>query len=837
MQRKRLILFMYIVVSLLGLGHLFAEGEKIEGIVQTEDGAKLGGVSVWINNTEIRTITDVGGYYVLFPKVKGSILVTAFLDGFEMAIEPVTVETGKTMTRNFILRTKELEYEITVTQEIPKLMEASENIGVVSITPEQVAALPTLGEQDIFRSIQLMPGVSASNESSAGLYVRGGRPDENLVSYDGITIYHVDHFFGIFSAFNANAIDEVKLYKGGFESKYGGRISSVMELTGKNGNEERFSAGGGINFLSFNAFTEIPLGEKGSVFLAGRKSFQSSLYDKILDKYNDTTTVAPSGGTPPGGMGRRPGGKFQSEPTSYFYDLNGKLLYKPSKKDVLSLSVYNGMDDLDNSRDIEIPSFMADRAAEMGFDIDVSGNYDDYTEWGNTGLALNWMRQWSDIFSTNATVSYSRYFNDKNLNSTMSITRTSIDGTGEGEEDENPVRNIDRVSIDTNKLNDVTFRLGNVLKLGESNRLEFGLQVTSNDITYSYGSTNFKRPEESGENDEVAPPHMLEVDEKGTQYTGYLQDKFTLFNRVTLTPGIRATYFDLTEKYYMEPRFSLVIDVTENIKLKGAWGKYYQFANNLVREDILQGDRDFWMLADEKNVPVSSAVHYIAGISFENKNFLFDIEGYYKDLKDLSQYAFRFTPGMQEIDYNDFFYQGTGTAKGIEFLVQKKYGKYTGWFCYTLGNVEYDIPELGDDPFPASHDVTHEFKWVNSYNIKKWTFAATWIFATGRPYTEPMGATEEVFYNEQMDREIVRNIIEYGPKNGARLPDYHRLDLSATYDFKLGGTDLSAGVSVFNVYNRQNVWRKEYDVVEGELIETDVTYMGITPSLFIKIRF
>ncbi len=277
--------------------------------------------------------------------------------------------------------------------------------------------------------------------------------------------------------------------------------------------------------------------------------------------------------------------------------------------------------------------------------------------------------------------------------------------------------------------------------------------------------------------------------------------------------------------------------MSNKIKLKGAWGKYYQFANNLVREDILQGNRDFWMLADEENLPVSSAIHYIAGISYENKNFLFDVEAYYKDLNNMSQYAFRFTPGMEDIDYNDFFYHGTGTAKGVEFLVQKKYGKYTGWMCYTLGSAEYHIPELEADPFPASHDVTHEFKWVNSLNLKKWTLAATWIFATGRPYTEPMGATEETFYNEQADREIVRYIIEYGPKNGSRLPAYHRLDLAATYDFTIGGTDLSAGVSVFNVYNRNNVWRKEYDVVEGELIETDVTYMGVTPSLFIKVRF
>jgi outer membrane receptor for ferrienterochelin and colicin len=459
---------------------------------------------------------------------------------------------------------------------------------------------------------------------------------------------------------------------------------------------------------------------------------------------------------------------------------------------------------------------------------------------------MNWLRQWSDAFSTNTTIAFSNYFNDKELNASMSIVRSSDSESEEEEEEEEErnLRNTERVTNEDNKLKDLTFKVGNALKIGQNNQVELGVQVTSNKIDYNYSATNFMRPGEDDSNDDsndpTEPINLLDISDTGTQYTAYLQDRVSLFKKVTLTPGIRTTYFDLTGEFYIEPRFSLIIDLSEKIKIKGAWGKYYQFANNLVREDILQGDRDFWMLSDEKNIPVSSAIHYTAGISYETRNFLFDIEAYYKDMKGLSEYAYRFTPRMQaveEIDYSDFFYHGTGTAKGIEFLLQKKYGRYTGWVCYTLGDVEYNFPDFGDDPFPASHDVTHEFKLVNSFKIKKWTFSATWIFATGRPYTEPLSASQETIYNERLDREIVVDVIEYGPKNGGRLPDYHRLDVSVNFDFEIGNTKTSIGASIFNVYNHKNIWRKEYDIAENELIETNVTYMGFTPSLFFKITF
>ena len=257
----------------------------------------------------------------------------------------------------------------------------------------------------------------------------------------------------------------------------------------------------------------------------------------------------------------------------------------------------------------------------------------------------------------------------------------------------------------------------------------------------------------------------------GTTYSVYLQDRLKFSRLFTLLPGLRLTYFDRTKTAYSEPRFSLTLNVSDRVKLKGAWGRYYQFANEMTREDNMQGNREFWTLADGQTIPVGSSIHLISGISYETEDWLVDVEAYRKTLKGLSEFALRFAPQEGEIAYNDFFFMGTGTATGIELLAQRKFGRLTGWITYSLGKVEYLFPKYGEQPFPASHDVTHELKLVSNYQYnKQWNFASTFIFATGRPYTEPAGIEQLVMPDGRTFDRVV-----FGAKNSARLPAYVRL--------------------------------------------------------------
>ncbi|MBA4057725.1 MAG: TonB-dependent receptor, partial [Marivirga sp.] len=249
----------------------------------------------------------------------------------------------------------QLLQEVKVTAQREDVLKANENISTIRMNPQSLSKMPNLGERDIMRAFQLMPGISAANESSSGLYIRGGTPDQNLIVYDGFTIYHVDHLYGFFSAFNANAVKDVRLYKGGYESRFGGRLSSVMEITGKDGNANKFSAGGSLSLLSINGYIETPVGKKITTLFAFRRSWKGPLYKKIFNLYNssNTNTTQNTQG-PNGGVGPNLGGgpDFTNTVKSYFYDLNGKITFRPTQDDVLSLSVFNGTDDLNNSQEL-----------------------------------------------------------------------------------------------------------------------------------------------------------------------------------------------------------------------------------------------------------------------------------------------------------------------------------------------------------------------------------------------------------------------------------------------------------------------------------------------------
>ena len=679
-------------------------------------------------------------------------------------------------------------------------MKASTGISRIGFSPAALAQLPSYGEKDIFRSLQLLPGISGSNESSSGLFVRGGTPDQNLVLFDGFTVYHVDHLFGFFSAFNTNAVKDVQLYKGGFDAKYGGRLSSVVELTGKDGNTKDLNMGVGLSLLSVNAFVEAPFANgKGSFLVAGRRSFQSAFYNNIFGAYTESNEAETNIAQNP--IASRLG-QQEVQPNTYFFDLNAKATYRPNDKDVFSFSFYSGKDDLDNSRNIDQSAF-ANRFIDIDFSFEQQST--DLTEWGNWGTSAKWSRKWGNRLYSNANLSYSNYFSQRDRTNNLAITRadtTITRNTGSNEE---------------NDLKDISFKLDNEVRISQNNQLDFGLQSTWNNIEY-----NFKQ------NDTIT---ILDRIDEGQTTTFYIQDRHTFGDKLIARGGLRTSHYSVTNQLYFEPRVSLSYLLTDRIKLKGAWGKYYQFANRIVREDIQQGSRDFWLLADGETVPISTALHHIGGISYETEKWLFDVEAYFKNLDGLSEFSTRFVSqgvaGDRVVSFEEFFQTGTGIAKGVEFLLQRKVGRLTGWAGYTLGEVTYDFEAFGDEPFFANQDVTHELKLVGNYKMGNFSLGATFIYATGKPYTAPTG-----YYQLELLDGTYTEFFEVSDKNALRYDDYHRLDLSGTYDFNLENGTASLGLSLTNIYNRRNTWYNEYEVIEGELLETNVSLLGFTPSLF-----
>jgi len=490
----------------------------------------------------------------------------------------------------------------------------------------------------------------------------------------------------------------------------------------------------------------------------------------------------------------------QTQPSFYFYDLNTKFSYKPSDKDIISVSVYNGEDNLDSSRENQNTFGSGTEERTINSDIE------DLLNWGNWGSSVRWARQWSDKLYTNVVGAYSNYFSQRKRINDISIQLADSTNTNKSG------------LVEDNNLKDFTLRIHNEYKVNSKHSLEFGGQLTMNEVEYNYIL-----------NDSIT---VIDQKDKGLLKTAYLQDKWSPTEKLNIVGGIRATHFDVTDQIYYEPRLSVSYKVNDKVKFKGAWGKYYQFVNRIVREDVTQGSRDFWLLANKENSPISFSQHFILGTSYEVDDWLFDVEFFEKEMTGLTEFSLRFQSALGTDPNDQLFFEGTGISRGVDFLIQKKVGKYTGWLGYTLSEVVHTFPDLSNNPFYSLNDQRHEFKIVNVLKAGRWDLGATWVYGSGKPYTAPNG-----LYTITLLDGTETEYVSIGEKNGLRIDPYHRLDLSATYNFNLGSGKGEMGLSIFNLYNKTNTWYNEFEVLDNQVTETNVNYIGFTPSLFFNVSF
>ena len=770
---------------------LNARGQSVDltgTVVDSLTNEVLPNVSVALGESSYSALTDAFGRFSLVGLPDGPIQLTIEHLGYRTFV--LELAEAPTDPLKVMLAPDAIELGGIRVRAQTQVMDASRGISQVSISPEQIQALPSLGEADIFRSLQLLPGVSGTNDATSGLFVRGGTPDENLVLLDGMTVYHVDHFFGIFSAFNTDAIKDVQLYKAAYPARYGGRTSSVVDMIGRAGDPQAFRMSAGVNLLSGRTTLEIPLGDAAALMVSARRSYtdiiQSGLFNNLFNTLTDADEAA-APQQPAGFRGRRRQFQVQEAvPSFYFYDLNAKLTWTPTSRDVVAVSFYGGADNLDQSS--------TGQAIEFGGNAFNTPNRQEITDWGNRGVSGRWFRQWGGRFSSDAQIAASEYFSD----GTREITS-------------------DRFAagfLEENRVQDVSIRLDNSWRAGRSSTVEFGALLTGSDVRYGF---------EQLQGDSVRGSLTLEGD--ALQTSGYVQHVWTGPVGVKVTAGARGTHYDATGTTYFEPRASLELPLSSNLKVKSAWGRYNQFIKRVENEDILEGSRDFWVLSDSVLAP-AFAEHFMGGVSYETQGFLIDLEGYYKDLDGVTQFSTRSRrrPGLA---FSDLFFSGTGVAKGVELLVQKKAGPLTGWVSYSLSRVEYDLGDFNDgEAFAASHDQTHELKAVGIYQAGPWTFSGSWVYGSGRPYTAP----ESEYRVELLDGTSF-SYIHVGGKNAERLPAYHRMDLGATRRFESDRFFYEVSASAFNAYGRNNVWYRKFDLSESAVVVTDVTTLPFTPSI------
>jgi len=777
---KRTILLGFV---LLFVTTIFAQGQKknytISGYVKEKgSGELLIGVNIYIKGTQTGTVSNNYGFYSLSIPSQELNLVYSYV-GFMTQNKHFTLRSDTVININLSSSVELSEVEIRGQRE---RISDKASMSVVSIPIQQMKEIPALlGERDVFKVLQLMPGIRSGSEASAGLYVRGGGPDQNLVLLDDATVYNAMHLFGFFSVFNGDAIKSVELTKGGFPAENGGRLSSVVDIRLKDGNKEKWGGEGSIGILSSRLLLEGPIVKgKSSFIISGRRTYLDVLARPFMSKQNG------------GGDGY------------YFYDLNAKANYEISDRDKVYLSGYFGRDKFySNYKE-------ANHSSKSGL------------FWENMTGTLRWNHLFNNKLFSNTSVIFSNY--------NFAIQMEEIEGS-------------DKFELKYNSgIRDYTLKEDLHWMPRVNHYVKMGFQLTYHQFKPS--AVVLKATSIDNESN-IKTLSSLET-------AVYIQDEWKINALTKVNIGLRFSNFNHKSKHYFgfEPRVLISRMLTESFSIKASYTIMNQYIHLLTQSGIGL-PTDLWVPATDRIGPQKSQQVAI-GIAkdFDKKAFSISVEAYYKTMnhiiayKEGSNFMMIDDPfSNKEFHYEDNVTTGKGYSTGIEFLLQRKFGRLSGWIGYTLSYTRHQFEELnyGKEFFPR-HDRRHDVSVVAIYKIsKRFTLSSTWIYGTGDALT--LGNSNYLAYSHipKGSSNGGQNIvIDYGDKNSFRMEAYHRLDIGIQYHKKLGwGGESIIDFSVYNVYNHKNPFyydvRFDTKTKENKLVQYSL--IPIIPSISWYLKF
>ncbi len=657
---------------------------------------------------------------------------------------------------------------VAIYGEQTEIMEEGRFVGMYTLNADELDALPSLGESDPIRSIQLLPGINSTSEQSAELNIRGGSSDENLIIYDGFTIYHLDHFYGIFGALNQESIKNIRLYRGWFPAKYGGRASSVIEITGKEGNLLRRKAKVDLNFTSVSASVETPIiPEKMSLIVSARRSFTdvifSPLYQQLFNNLYNSSITQPGQG--------QVNTFEENAPSFHFYDVTAKVSAHPTEKDIVQLSLYRAQDKLQIGYDAEF--------TELNQEVE----YRDDSQWGNNGVGLRWGHAGASGWYTSVNLGWSKYQSEL-------FARDAIY--------EVPFNYRDTVySEQSTILQEYNAKLSFEKKIDE-HLIEVGSWLTFNEVDFtSSKSTN----------------ELIHWKETSPLFALYIQDQFESWWGLEINAGARMSYYGNTNTVYTEPRIAVSKQWPYGFRMELGYGRYFQTIRKVRKQNLFLNTPDFWSISDLAEIPVLRNDQFLAGLSWQKRAWLIKGEAYYRMLEGVLT-----VPRSLQTELNmvsDDLYTGTGRGWGLELLIQKTRGRHTGWVSGTVGRVKNKLQDVEQDYVFADYDQLFEGKLAYILRLSKWTISTTFVYGSGRPYTPILGT-----YNVQLVDGETKKVVVPGEFNSGRLEPFNRLDLAVQYAFNIKKVGGSIGLFLHNVYNRKNVQRRDYYIV-NQLSDTD----------------
>jgi hypothetical protein len=764
----------------------------VSGYVREKgSGELLPGVNVFQPESKAGTTTNTYGFFSIKLPASDSIKLSFSYVGYQAQIRTIALKGDVELNLELHANSTLSEVVIVGGRAAARNSETVQ-MSNVNIPIAQIKDIPALlGEKDVMKVLQLMPGVQKGSEGNSGIYVRGGGPDQNLIMLDDAVVYNASHLFGFFSLFNGDALKSVEMTKGGFPARYGGRLSSVIELNMKDGNKEEVHGEGGIGLIASRLMVEGPLKKGVSSFLvSGRRTYVDLIAKPFMPKDDK------------GGY--------------HFYDLNTKVNYDLGRKNKLYLSGYFGND-----------QFYA--KSKYG-----SGDYSkDGFNWGNATGTFRWNHLFNNQLFSNASLIFSKYrfnvFSDQ--------------------KDDDELFKLDYFS----SIRDLGFKYDMDYLPNPRHAIKMGVLSTYHQFKPS--ALVISDPDQNKNTRNV---QVVDVVETGV----YAEDTFRPSEKLQLNGGLRLAYFAAKNKSYVkpEPRIAGSYKLPNNLALKASYASMNQFVHLLSNTGIGL-PTDLWIPSNSRVKPQRSQ-QFALGLAkdFPERNLALTIEGYYKKSSDVIGYkegaSFLLIDDPEsadEVDYEDNITSGQGWSYGTEILLQRKVGRLSGWFGYTLSwtQLQFDEVNFGKKYF-ARYDRRHDLSLVGVYELKKRiTLSGTWVYGTGNALTMPQSSynSNEHIPPGYQDYNNTRTVTVYGDKNSFRMAAYHRLDLGIQFHKKKKWGERTWEISFYNAYSRQNPFfyyldegNFTYNMDEGNLNSSDtrlkqVSLFPIIPSFSYSFKF
>ena len=763
-----------------------------------ENRVPLGYASVYVKRNRQGLIADSEGNFAFAARLLPTDTLVAQYVGYAHRQIPVG-KFGDCL--DIFLKPQELALEnVLISEYLTMGIEKDRNSSAIQLIPNRMGVLPGMGEPDILLGVQQLPGVTSPEETTSGIHIRGGTPDQNLVLWDGIPIYQTGHFYGMISAFNPYIVDRVDVFRGGYDVSYGNRVSGIVDIKTQESIPEAFEGGVGMNFTHGHFFMKAPLVKKKlGLNLAFRRSFIDFLPSPTFSQYQKRIFQ---------GTRIQQIGQIANEfdeiiiPLEEFSfdDFSLGIHYQPSPRDHIKASLFTSSNQLDYR-------------VENHFD---QVGLADFLEQTNGGLSLSWEHNAKKGHETRLRMYSSEYIHRYETKYFSLDEPLNLSWAGQG-----------------NSVVDVGAELSQKWAIAEEHTIQMGYAWNALGLEFSFLGHELGQDTAR----EVRSPGLF----THSFFGGYLYEKPEKWR---LNLGIRYAKYPIIPHLQIEPRMSLDVHLGKRFKLQAQAGRYKQFLSQLVLplNEIGVGNQ-LWMLSHGEDIPLIRSNQVALGLSYDHQGWQIEADVYAKALKGLTTLSASF-----ETIPESGFSTGNARIRGMDLLIRKRWKGYRSWMSYSLTNVRYIFPELTKQTFPASHDRRHVASWAHIYETGPWQFSLGWNYASGRPFTPLSGSeVQELEPGENGESRLALKPI-LGNPNSRRLPAYHRLDVSTQFSFphaSESGWKATIGISILNVYDRANILSRQFlprQIGEekppgAEILELEKVLLRRTPNLVFRVQW